>query len=73
MADSPDEDFTVLARRVTRYSLDLDAEQHKFLKLFAINNDVRAALVVRALLYLLETDFEIANRVIDVIDFSDTK
>lgn len=57
----------VQLRRVTRFSLDLDKEQHKFLKLFALSNDVKASLVVRALLYLLETDINLAHRVIDEI------
>lgn len=54
-------------RKVTRFSLDLDKEQHKFLKLFALSNDIKASNVVRALLFLLETDLELANRVIDEI------
>lgn len=55
------------ARRVTRYTLDLDQEQHRFLRLFALQNGIQASLVMRALLYLLETDINIANRVIDEI------
>lgn len=54
-------------RRVTRYTLDLEAEQHRFLRLFALQNGIQASLVMRALLYLLETDVNIANRVIDEI------
>lgn len=62
-----DETSAPTIRRVTRFSLDLDKEQHKFLKLFALSNDIKASLVVRALLYLLETDINLANRVIDEI------
>lgn len=58
-------------RKVTRFSLDLDKEQHKFLKLFALSNDIKASNVVRALLFLLETDLELANRVIDEIFIDD--
>lgn len=68
VVDDVVDDFDVPAvRRVTRFSLDLDKEQHKFLKLFALSNDIKASLVVRALLYLLETDINLANRVIDEI------
>jgi hypothetical protein len=54
-------------RRVTRYTLDLDQEQHRFLRLFALQNGVQASLVMRSLLFMLETDINVANRVIDLI------
>ncbi len=42
------------ARKVSRYTLDLEPEQHKFLRLFAVSNDVDASKVMRTLLHLLE-------------------
>lgn len=41
------------ARKVTRYTLDLEAEMHKGLRLFAISHDVDASKVMRGLLWLL--------------------
>lgn len=41
-------------RNVTRYTLDLETETHKFLRMFAVSNEVEASKVMRALLYLLE-------------------
>lgn len=54
-------------RKVVRFTLDLDREQHQFLRLFALQNGVQASLVMRTLLYILETNLEIATRVIDEI------
>lgn len=59
MAESP--------RKIVRFSLDLDVEQKNFLKLFATNNDIQAAVVLRALIYCLETDVNLANKVLDAI------
>jgi hypothetical protein len=42
------------ARKVTRYTLDLEVQQHKFLRWFAIDNEIEASKVMRGLLYLLE-------------------
>lgn len=47
------------ANKTTRYTLDLQTEQHRFLKLFAVSNDVEASKVMRTLLYLLETKSEL--------------
>lgn len=41
-------------RKVTRYTLDLETETHRFLRLFAVSHDVDASKVMRGLLYLLE-------------------
>lgn len=54
-------------RKIVRFSLDLDVEQKNFLKLFATNNDIQAAVVLRALIYCLETDVKLANQVLDAI------
>lgn len=54
-------------RRIVRFSLDLEAEQRNFVRLFALKSGINASVVMRALLYLLETDPEFANRVLDLI------
>ena len=50
-------------KTTVRFTLDLDKEQHKQLKTFALENDVRAAVVVRALLRRLEEDDELRVKV----------
>lgn len=75
VAESPnppveDEQAEVLPpvkRKTIRFTIDFDAEQHRFLKLFSLESGVQAALVVRALVYLLETSSDMANAVIDEI------
>lgn len=47
------------ARKVTRYTLDLEAEMHKGLRLFAVSQDVDASKVMRALLWLLMANQEL--------------
>lgn len=54
-------------RSTIRFSVDLDPEQHKFLKLFSIENGIQASVIMRALIYQLEVNEELANRVIDEI------
>lgn len=54
-------------KKPTRITLDLDGEQHRFLKLFSIEAGVQSSVLLRALLYCLETDEALANRVIDEI------
>lgn len=54
-------------RRIVRYSLDLDIQQKNFLKFFATNNNIQAAVVLRALIYLLETDEDLMENVLDAI------
>jgi hypothetical protein len=46
-----------------RFTLDLEREQHRFLKRFALDAEVDAARVMRALLDQLRTDTDLANRV----------
>lgn len=52
-------------RKVTRYTLDLEANQHTYLRLFAISNGVEASKVMRCLLWLLEADESLQQRVYD--------
>lgn len=54
-------------RRIVRFSLDLDVEQKNFLKFFATNNGIQAAVVLRALIFLLETDEKLMNATLDAI------
>lgn len=51
------------ARKVTRYTLDLEREQHAFLRLYALQNETEASKVMRTLLYLLEADASLQQRV----------
>lgn len=53
-------------RRV-RYTLDLEPEQHKNLKRFALEADADASEVMRALLALLHTDTQVKNAVLTAI------
>lgn len=55
------------ANRPIRYTVDMDREQHTFMRLFAIHNDVKAATVFRSMIYLLETRIDLATLVIDTI------
>ena len=54
-------------RKIVRFSLDLDIEQKNFLKFFATNNGIQAAVILRALIYLLETDENVMHGVLDAI------
>lgn len=56
-----------IKRKTVRFTLDLDSEQHRFLKLFSIENGIQSSVIMRALIYILEVDEEVANRVIDEI------
>lgn len=60
-------DRSVAQRRIVRFTLDLDREQHNYLKSFAGVNGVKAALVLRALLALMEASPSLAQGVIDSI------
>lgn len=53
--------------RTIRYTIDMDREQHRFLKLFAVHNDVSASVIMRSLGYLLETRLDLATLVMDTI------
>lgn len=57
-------------RKVIRFTLDLDFEQHKFLKLFSLENGVQASVVMRTLLLKLETDKKLREKILNMI-FSD--
>lgn len=56
-----------MSRRIVRFSLDLEEEQRNFVRLFALKNGINASVVMRAMLFILETDPDFANRVIDLI------
>lgn len=56
-----------IKRKTVRFTLDLDSEQHRFLKLFSIENGIQSSVIMRALIYLLEVDEDLANRIIDEI------
>lgn len=58
--------MTVRAK-TKRYTLDMNREQLRFLKLFAHQNNLYASTVMRALIYLLETDSDVQYAVIDEI------
>lgn len=53
--------------RKVRYTLDLEPEQHKNLKRFAVEADADASEVMRALLVLLYTDTHVQNAVFTAI------
>lgn len=54
-------------RSIKRLSLDLESEQHNFAKLFALKNRINVSVVMRAMLFRLETDPVFANEIIDLI------
>lgn len=54
-------------RGTTRFSVDFNQHQHAFLKEFAASNGTKNTVLLRALLYLLETDENFANRIIDLV------
>lgn len=53
--------------RVVRFSLDLDVEQKNFLRLYAAKSEISASIVLRAMIYILETDINFSNRILDLI------
>lgn len=46
-------------RKVTRYTLDLEAEMHLHLRMFAVQHGIEASKIMRTLLYLLEAGNEL--------------
>lgn len=58
--------------RTVRYTIDMDRQQHKFLKLFAVHNDISGSTIVRALLYLLQTRRDLETLVKDTIFLGET-
>lgn len=54
-------------RRIVRFSLDLEEQQRNYMRLFALKNGINASVVMRAMLFKLETDPEFANEIIDLI------
>ena len=54
-------------RKVSRYTLDLEQNQHQFMKLFATHNNVSGSKIMRTMLYFLESDTEFADRVLNEV------
>jgi hypothetical protein len=50
-------------RKVTRFTLDLEAPTHFFLRMWSLQEGVESARVLRTLLWLLEADPSLADRV----------
>lgn len=59
--------FETIKQKPIRITLDLDPQQHRFLKYFSIQNGIPSAMTMRCLLYMLETDINLAQRVVDEI------
>lgn len=56
--------------RVVRFSLDLEVGQRNFLKMFSAKNEISASITLRALIWMLENDVALSNRVLDLIFIS---
>lgn len=65
--DKEHDEFVVPKAKTVRITCDLLPEQHRFLRYFSIQNGIPSAMTMRCLLYLLETDINIAQRVVDEI------
>lgn len=65
--DKEHDEFVVPKVKPIRITVDLLPESHRFLKYFSIQNGIPSAMTMRCLLYLLETDINIAQRVVDEI------
>jgi hypothetical protein len=55
------------AETPARFTVELPRPQHRFVKRFALEADSDASTVTRALLTLLETDHEVAERVRGIV------
>lgn len=53
-----------------RFTIDLDQERYAFLKRYSEQHGLTQSIVLRALLYILETDEKVANDVVELL-FSD--
>lgn len=62
-----DDELEAIKKKPVRVTIDLSSEQHRFLKFFSIQNGIPSAMTMRCLLYLLETDINLAQRVVDEI------
>lgn len=58
-------------RKVTRYTLDLEASQHMWLRLWSLQEGVEASRLCRALLLICENDADLKERVLDEVFGSD--
>lgn len=50
-----------------RFTVDLDIDQYTFLTMFRKEHGFTSSIVLRALLYLLEIDPDLAQRVVDYL------
>lgn len=53
-----------------RFTIDLDQDRYAFLKKYSEQHGLTQSIVLRALLYILETDEKVANDVVELL-FSD--
>lgn len=56
-----------------RFTVDLEKDQYDFLKKFSEEQGITSSIVLRALLYILETDEEIALRIVDEFGSDEVK
>ncbi len=48
-----------------RYSIDLEPDQHRFLRRYAFDAEIDASVVLRTVIRLLEHDVALSERVLD--------
>jgi hypothetical protein len=56
--------------RIVRFSLDLDADQKNFLRLYAAKAELSASIVLRAMIHILQTDKDFSDQVLDLIFYT---
>lgn len=52
---------------IVRYPFNLDSEQKKFIRVFAITNGVSASTVVRAMIYVLQNVKGVSRQLLELI------
>lgn len=65
MTQSPQGDAHSSEQRRVRFTVDMRRDQHRALKIFALDAGSDASVIVRTLLSLLEEDEALAQRVLD--------
>ncbi len=53
--------------KVHKLQIDLAENQYEFLRLLLANNDIQPSHVVRALIFLMQTDMQLAKKVVGEI------
>ena len=53
--------------KIHKLQIDVTDSQHEFLRLLLANNDIQPSHVVRALIFLMQTDMQLAKRVVGEI------